>query len=70
MKVIRKVLGEKVYNKIWKRSHDAIERIQTLGELYEKVPENLKDKNVYVTELHQFEEKDKKEIINWLNRGN
>lgn len=70
MKIIRKVLGKKVYNKIWKRSHDAIDRIQTLGELYENVPKNLKNKNVYVTELHQFEEKDKKEIINWLNRDN
>lgn len=68
MKVIRKVLGEKVYTKIWKRSHDATERIQTLDELYCNVPKELKDKKVYVTELHQFDESDKKSILAWLNR--
>ena len=68
MKIIRKILGDKVYDAIWSKSHDAIESIKSLSELYDNVPDNLKDKNVYVTELHQFEESDKDEIIKWLNR--
>lgn len=66
--MIRKILGKKLYNKIWVRSHDAIERIQTLDEIYSNVPKELKDKKVYVTELHQFNEKDKNSILNWLNK--
>lgn len=68
MKIIRKVLGEKTYNKIWKKSHDVIERVVTLEELYCNVPEKLKNKKVYITELHQFDKKDKKEILNWLSK--
>lgn len=69
MKRIREVLGKKVHKKIWKRSDDAIERVSTLGELYgKKVPKHLKDKPVYVLEVHTFDKEDEKEIHAWLNK--
>lgn len=68
MKLIQKVLGENNYNKIWKKSHDVIERVVTLDELYENVPKHLKGKTVVVQESHFFSKKDKNEILAWLNR--
>lgn len=70
MKLIQKVLGEKTYNKIWKKSHDVIERVVTFDELYDNVPKHLKGKTVIVQESHFFSKKDKKEILTWLNRDN
>lgn len=63
-----KALGKKVYKKIMKRSHDFVERTMSFGELYENVPDELKDVRVNVLEIHSYKKKDKKKIIKWLNR--
>lgn len=65
---MKNMLGELLYNEVWEKSHDAIERTVTLGELYNNVPEELKNKRVRVLELHSFEPEDKEAIVTWLNR--
>lgn len=68
MKKSLKVLGKKCHNKIWKKSHDVVEREVKLHELYNNVPKDLKNINVSVLEVHSFSKKDKDKVLNWLNR--
>ena len=50
-----KTFGSKIYNTIWKKSHDVIHRYVYLSELYDNVPKELKDIQVEVLELHYFD---------------
>ncbi|MDB4330227.1 hypothetical protein N9948_00670 [bacterium] len=67
MKNFSDLLTEEVHSKIWKDADDVIERTQYLGEIYEDVPEGLKEISVKVMEIHMFPEEDRERVKNYLN---
>jgi hypothetical protein len=61
------LLGESNYKKLWKKADDIIETSRTLGEIYDNVPNDLKEVPVKVLEIHIFPKKFKKKINYFLN---
>ncbi len=63
------MLTKKIYDLIWKKSHDVIERVVELTELYENVPKELQGVSVRVLEIHCYNGEDMKaKVLKWLER--
>ena len=65
---IKERLSNGTYNKIWKKADDAIERVVRLSDIYDDVPEELKDVFVHTLELHFIERGKRTKVKKWLNR--
>lgn len=61
------LLGEKAYKQLWKKADDVIETSRSLGEIYPDAPDDLKEIQVKVLEIHIFPKKFKKKIDYFLN---
>jgi len=63
-----KLAGQEVYDKMWEVSDDAIGTTTRFGDLYNNVPDDLKDVMVTVAEFHMFPDDKREAMLTWLNR--
>jgi len=68
MKSVKKILGKKVYKKIWDRADDASLTICSLGDLYPNVPKGLKNCKIYNLNIEIYAVKDRKKIDKFKNQ--
>lgn len=66
MKPIIDKLGEDVHTAIWDRADDVIEKINYLGELYNDVPEKLKNVKIYESIVHVIDTEYREEVLKFL----
>ena len=63
----QELLTIEVYNKVWDSADDVIETSRTLGDLYEKVPEDLKDIEIKVLEIHSYPKEHRERVSAFVN---
>lgn len=67
MKPNRDQLGKRVYDLIWEKADDVISSIVYLGELYDNVPEHLKNVPISQMTIHTIDPKYRQEVLEFLN---
>jgi hypothetical protein len=67
-KLAEKVFGKKFIEHLWRKSDDISERTIFLEEIYEDVPEDLKQIKIREVTIHLIEDEIHKErVLAWLN---
>lgn len=61
---------DKQLAKIWRDGDDVSQYTRSLGELYENVPDSLKDIDIDILEIHSFPKEHFKRIQAFLNSDN
>jgi hypothetical protein len=70
-KLAEKIFGKKFIEHLWRKSDDISERTVTLEEIYNDVPEDLKNIKIKQITIHLIEDEIHKErVLAWLNNEN